>query len=227
MVLGLLLHVASVAIFAQMIMPKRMHELRLYGLTSWEDDLMCEVEQMNTVGPAITAAIELWWIVFKPHVDCPATCMGAKGWKCVLLPADRELLLKKMDPVEQNHDAFLNLIEKQYWFKRIAMRPAILEMFGGDFVMCNKGSGSSFIFRLSPFMTGHDFWDMIVLRCGPHLRDWILELGDVELRANMSLLMQGIHDGFNDAVTPICLKPRNWYGESRASKHIIELAAMM
>ena len=87
---------------------------------------------MNIDGFAFTAVVEMWQIVFEPHVNCPHQCMGAQGVKCVLLNADRERFTTMMAPLKVMNDArFLYFMEDNYMFKRISMRPAILEMHGG------------------------------------------------------------------------------------------------
>ena len=91
---------------------------------------------MNMDGSAFTAAVEMWQIVFKPHDNCPHQCMGAQGVKCVLLNADRERFTTMMAPLKvMNGARFLYFIEDNYMFKRMSIRPAILEMRGGEFMV--------------------------------------------------------------------------------------------
>jgi hypothetical protein len=193
-----------------MIVPERMHELRLYGLKLWDDVHMKEVDQMNMDGSAFTAAVEMWQIVFEPHDNCPHQCMGAQGVKCVLLNADRERFTTMMAPLKVMNDArFLYFIEDNYMFQRISMRPAILEMHGGEFMV---GREPRLFYRrsfhLNPFMTGQMFLDMMEGQFGPQVRGWELRHGDETLSLNLSLMMSGIHQGFDNVETPLRLRQK-------------------
>lgn len=193
-----------------MIVPERMHELRLYGLKLWDDVHMKEVDQMNMDGSAFTAVVEMWQIVFEPHDNCPHQCMGAQGVKCVLLNADRERFTTMMAPLKVMNDArFLYFIEDNYMFKRISMRPAILEMHGGEF-MVGREPGLFYrrSFHLNPFMTGQMFLDMMEGQFGPTVRGWELRHGDETLSLNLSLMMSGIHQGFDNVETPLRLRQK-------------------
>ncbi len=55
-------------------------------------------------------------------------------------------------------------------FKRISMCPAILKMSDGDFMVGKEPAGSSRAFRLNPFMTDQDFFDMMVPKFEPTAR---------------------------------------------------------
>jgi hypothetical protein len=193
-----------------MIVPERMHELRLYGLKLWDDVHMKEVDQMSMDGFAFTAAVEIWQIVFEPHDMCPHQCMGAQGVKCVLLNADRALYTTMMAPLMVINDArFLYLIEDNYMFKRISMRPAILEMHGGEFMV---GKEPCLFYRryfhLNPFMTGQMFLDMMEGQFGATVRGWELRHGDETLSLSLSLMMSGIHQGFDVVETPLRLRQK-------------------
>jgi hypothetical protein len=205
--LGKLLHVASVAILAQRIVPKkRVADMRLMGLKPWDDEHMTEVDQINTDGSAFTIAIELWQIVFDPHMNCPPQCMGAQGLKCVLLPADRERYNQRAAPMfDRGFDDwdFLYAVECTFDCTRISKRPAILEMHDGEFMVNKMPTGLDHCFRLNPFMTGQDFFDMMVLEFGSSVKDWELKMGDETLDLKLSLLMSGIHLGFKGVDTPL------------------------
>ncbi len=191
-----------------MIVPERMHELRLFGLKPWDDVHMKEVDEMNTDGSAFTAAVEMWQIVFEPHDNCPQQCMGAQGVKCVLLNADRERFTTMMAPLKVMNDArFLYFIEDNYMFKRISMRPAILEMHGGEF-MVGRAPGLFYrrSFHLNPFMTGQEFLDKMEGAFGPSVPGWELRHGDETLSLNLSLMMSGIHQGLDVEETPLMLR---------------------
>jgi hypothetical protein len=192
-----------------MIVPEMMHELRLYGLKLWDDVHMKEVDQMNMDGSAFTAAVEMWQIVFKPHDNCPHQCMGAQGVKCVLLNADRERFTTMMAPLKVMNDArFLYFIEDNYMFKRVSMRPAILEMQGGEFMVGREPGLFRRSFHLNPFMTGQMFLDMMEGQYGPTVRGWELRHGDETLSLNLSLMMSGIHQGFDNVDTPLRLRQK-------------------
>jgi hypothetical protein len=199
----LLPHVTSVAILAQMIVPQRMHDLRMYGLKPWDDDHMLEVDRMSTDGTKCTVAIELWWIVFNEHEKCPPQCMGTAGVKCVLFLPDFETFLEEgpggdtLTPLKMCEDCFM--------FKRRAVRPAIMEMSAGNFMVWNDLVGLSHTFRLNPFMMGHELIAMLVNRFGLQTRDWVLMVGEDELIENLSLLMQGIHEGHTQEAAPLSL----------------------
>jgi hypothetical protein len=202
-----------------MILPEQMYELRLYGLKPWDQMHMKEVDQMNMDGSAFTAVVEMWQIVFEPHVNCPHQCMGAQGVKCVLLNADRERFTTMMAPLKVMNDArFLYFMEDNYMFKRISMRPAILEMHGGEF-MVGRAPGLFYrrSFHLNPFMTGQMFLDMMEGQFGPTVRGWELRHGDEALSLNLSLMMSGIHQGFDNVETPLCLRQKVRVWESRAA----------
>jgi hypothetical protein len=222
---GMLQHIASVAIFAQMSLAKRLHGLRLYGLKPWEEAVMSEVDPTDTfVDPGkFTVAVELWWIVFEPHVDCPPQCMGAQGLKCVLLLADRERFVTMMAPLENLDDvAFLIFIEENYMCKRIAMRPTMMVMYDGDFIVNkNPPAWGSACFRLNPFLTGKEFLDMMLPKFGPSVRDWVLMQGEVKLSDNLSLLMQGIHEGYNDDDAPLYLRPPEYHMECERRRSML------
>ena len=220
--LGKLLHVASVAILAQRIVPKkRVADMRLMGLKPWDDEHMTEVDQINTDGSAFTIAIELWQIVFDPHMNCPPQCMGAQGLKCVLLPADRERYNQRAAPMfDRGFDDwdFLYAVECTFDCTRISKRPAILEMHGGEF-MVGRAPGLFYrrSFHLNPFMTGQMFLDMMEGQFGPTVRGWELRHGDETLSLNLSLMMSGIHQGFDNVETPLCLRQKVRVWESRAA----------
>jgi hypothetical protein len=195
---------------AQMIMPKRMHELRLYGLKPWDDNIMQEVDHFSTNECAFTVAVELWWIVYHPHVDCPPACMGAEGVKCVLLPGDRDRFVTMMAPLGPLDDeGFLKVIEGNCKFKRISMRPAIMEMFEGVFHVWTGPATGVREFRVSPFVTGQTFLNIMVPLLGPRVhREWFLLVNDEEMNANLSLLMQGLHAGCDDDNGALVLRRR-------------------
>jgi hypothetical protein len=204
---GKLLQVASVAISAQMMMPrKRIDEMRKMGFKPWDDAVMTEVDQMNTDGSAHTIAVEIWQVVFWPHDNCPPQCMGAQGFKCVIVPADRDRWLMRGSFHDMDEYEYLHNIQLIFDCERRSMRPAILEMHDGEFMVCKTPTGLQHPFRLNPFMTGRDFFDMMVLQFGPSVRDWELKMGDERLILNLSLLMSGIHLGFNAVDTPLSLR---------------------
>ena len=187
-----------------------MHELRLYGLKLWDDVHMKEVDQMNADGSAFTAAVETWQIVFEPHDNCPQQFMGAQGVKCVLLCADRERFKSLFVPLLMMDDArFLDMTGDNYMFARISMRPAILEMQGGEFMV---GIAPRLVyhrsFHLNPFMTGQEFLDKMEGAFGPSVPGWELRHGDETLSLNLSLMMSGIHQGFDNVETPLCLRQK-------------------
>ena len=74
-------------------------------------------------------------------------------------------------------------------------------------MMHKAGTGLQHPVRLNPFMTGRDVLDMMVLQFGPSVRDWELKMGDERLELNLSLLMSGIHLGFNEFDTLLSLRP--------------------
>ncbi len=193
-----------------MIVPERVHELRLYGLKLWDDVHMKEVDEMNMDGSAFTAVVEMWQIVFEPHDNCPHQCMGAQGVKCVLLNADRERFTTMMAPMIVMNDArFLDFIEFYYTFKQISMRPAFLAMQGGEFMV---GRAPRLVhhssFHLNPFMTGQEFLDKMEGTFGPSVPGWELRHGDETLSLNLSLMMSGIHQGFDNVETPLRLRQK-------------------
>jgi hypothetical protein len=205
---GKLLQVASVVISAQMMMPKkRLDEMRKMGLKPWDDAHMTEVVQMNTDGSAHTVEVQLWQVVFWPHDNCPPQCMGAQGFKCVILPADRDRWLRRGNPTGP-----LDYYHYEYNIKCIfdcevkSKRTAILEMHGGDFMVCKTPTGSQYPFRLNPFMTGQEFFDMMVLQFGSDVRDWEFKMGDEHVMLKLSLLMSGIHFGLNEVDKPLTLR---------------------
>jgi hypothetical protein len=180
---GKLLQVASVAISAQMMMPReKIHDMRRMGFKLWDDAVMTEVDQMNTDGSAHTIAVELWQVVFGPHVTCPPQCMGAQDFKCVIVPADRDrwLIRASFSSVWDNYE-FLHNNQLKFDCERRSKRPAILEMHDGEFMVCKTPTGLQHPFRLNAFMTGRDFFDMMVLQFGPSVLDWELRMGDERL----------------------------------------------
>jgi hypothetical protein len=209
---GKLLQDASVAISAQMDMSQEdIHENRVFGFKLWDDAIMTEVDRLNTHGSAHTIVVEVWQVVFGPHLNCPPQCMGAQGLKCVVVPADRARWLASASVVNGgrrvwNNADYLNKIRLYFDCERISWRPAILEMHDGEFMVCTTPTGLQHSFRLNPFMTGRNFFDMMVLHFGISERDWELKMGEELVMLDLSLLMSGIHLGFNAVDTPLSLK---------------------
>lgn len=172
---------------------------------------MREVNHMNTNETGFTGAVELWWIVFQPHEDCPPACRGATQWKFVLVAVDRERFARvTLD--QWNNVTFLHLLEDMLEFRRLACRPAILEMPDGVFrVWTSEAGACSVQCRVSPFLSGQEFWDWLMLELGEEFRDFVLMLGDVELSLTMSLLTQGIHAGFNEDVGRLWVRLKSDY----------------
>ncbi len=117
-----------------------------------------------------------------------------------------------------NGARFLYFIEDNYMFKRMSIRPAILEMHGGEF-MVGREPGLFYrrSFHLNPFMTGQMFLDMMEGQFGPTVRGWELRHGDETLSLNLSLMMSGIHQGFDNVETPLRLRQKVRVWESRAA----------
>jgi hypothetical protein len=180
-----------------------MHDLRFYGLKPWDYDHMFEVDRMSTDGTGLTVHIELWWFVFNEHANCPPQCMGAKGLKCVLFPPDRERF--EQGGLLDDRLRTMQIWEDCFTCKRVSWRPAIMEMSDSDFEVWHDHTELWHTFRLNPFMTGQDFLDLLVAEFGPVVHDSVLMVGDEELNKKLSLLMQGIHEGFNAHVTPLVL----------------------